>query len=217
MEPLRRLRRAIGPRRAAEKPPPLTLTLPDRLASYPANTRIGEENKFLHRVTLGGRGRFDSHLDIGSYCDLEGFWFFADRGGSLSIGSRSELNARSTFDILERIEIGDDVLLGQEIHVTDNDAHSLDWNNRRHDHMARRRGQRDWSVVARAPVRIESKCWIGRRVSILKGVVIGEGAVVAEGSVVTRSVEPWTLAAGVPAREIRSLPQPGEDEGAQAP
>ena len=126
----------------------------------------------------------------------------------ITIGSRSELNGGCTLEVIEAIEIGDDVLIGAEAYISDNDSHSDDWNERRHDHMARRRGERDWSVVARAPVRIADKAWIGRRVTILKGVEIGEGAIVATGSVVTQAVEPWTLVAGVPARRIRDVPRP---------
>lgn len=44
--------------------------------------------------------------------------------------------------------------------------------------------------------------WIGARSVILQGVTIGEGAVVAAGSVVT--MPPWTVAAGVPARIIKT-------------
>ena len=66
-------------------------------------------------------------------------------------------------------------------------------------------GNRGWNVVPHAPVRIETKAWIGRRAMILKGVTVGEGAIVAAGSVVTGSVDPWTVVAGVPARTIRHL------------
>ena len=50
---------------------------------------------------------------------------------------------------------------------------------------------------------IESDVWIGTRAVILAGVTIGRGAVVAAGAVVTRSVEPYAIVAGNPARLIR--------------
>lgn len=55
-----------------------------------------------------------------------------------------------------------------------------------------------------APVRIGKDVWIGASVSIVAGVTIGDGAVVGAGSVVTRDVEPFAVAAGNPARMIRS-------------
>lgn len=55
------------------------------------------------------------------------------------------------------------------------------------------------------PVRICSKAFIGIGVIILPGVTIGEGAVIAAGAVVNKSVEPWTMVGGVPARFIRKI------------
>ena len=53
------------------------------------------------------------------------------------------------------------------------------------------------------PIIIKDSCWIGLRVSILKGVIVGEGAVIGVGSVVTKNVGERTMVAGVPARKIR--------------
>ena len=53
------------------------------------------------------------------------------------------------------------------------------------------------------PVVIGDGCWIGANVTILKGVTIGEGSVVAAGAVVTKSCEPYSILAGVPAKVLR--------------
>ena len=49
---------------------------------------------------------------------------------------------------------------------------------------------------------IGDRAWICFRSIILPGVTIGEGAVVAGGAVVSRSVEPYTIVAGSPARPV---------------
>jgi len=46
---------------------------------------------------------------------------------------------------------------------------------------------------------------IGAGATLIQGLEIGFGAVIAAGAVVTRNVEPLTLVAGVPAREIRRI------------
>jgi acetyltransferase-like isoleucine patch superfamily enzyme len=51
---------------------------------------------------------------------------------------------------------------------------------------------------------IEEDVWIGVRVTICPGVRIGRGSVIGAGSVVTRDIPEYSVAAGVPARVIRS-------------
>ena len=57
-----------------------------------------------------------------------------------------------------------------------------------------------------SPVHIKDLVYIGSRVTILTGVEIGEGAVVSSGAVVTKSVPPWTIVGGVPAKFIKNRP-----------
>ncbi|MFO1257755.1 MAG: acyltransferase [Gammaproteobacteria bacterium] len=52
-------------------------------------------------------------------------------------------------------------------------------------------------------VKIEDDCWIGINVVIMPGVIIGKGAVVGANSVVTKHVGPYTVVAGVPAKQIK--------------
>jgi len=58
-------------------------------------------------------------------------------------------------------------------------------------------------TFVRAPIRIEDDVWIGTHSVILPGVVIGKGAVIGAGAIVTREVLPFTVVAGVPAKELR--------------
>ncbi len=57
-----------------------------------------------------------------------------------------------------------------------------------------------------APVVIEEGADLGLNAVILPGVTIGAFSQVAAGSVVTKSVEPRTVVAGVPAAKMRSWP-----------
>ena len=50
---------------------------------------------------------------------------------------------------------------------------------------------------------IEQDVWIGSRVTILMGVVIGRGSTIAAGAVVTKDVPPYSVVGGVPAKFIR--------------
>ena len=53
---------------------------------------------------------------------------------------------------------------------------------------------------------------IGTAATIGAGVEVGRGAIVAPGAMATKDVAPWTIVAGVPARELRSV---DEDSRAQ--
>jgi acetyltransferase-like isoleucine patch superfamily enzyme len=56
-----------------------------------------------------------------------------------------------------------------------------------------------------APVVLEKNVWVTVGVIILPGVTIGEGSVIAAGSVVTENIPPNCLAAGNPAKVIKTL------------
>lgn len=51
-------------------------------------------------------------------------------------------------------------------------------------------------------ITIADDVWIAAKAVILPGAAIGEGAVVGAAAVVAKSVPPWTVVAGNPAREI---------------
>lgn len=50
---------------------------------------------------------------------------------------------------------------------------------------------------------VESDVWIGCNVTLLAGVTIGRGSTVAAGAVVTRSMPPYSVIGGVPAKVIK--------------
>ncbi|MDG1143827.1 MAG: acyltransferase [Burkholderiales bacterium] len=62
-----------------------------------------------------------------------------------------------------------------------------------------------WRQVRSSAVCIGNDVWIGANAVILPGVSLGDGVVVAAGAVVSRDVAPYTVVAGIPAREIRQV------------
>ncbi len=50
---------------------------------------------------------------------------------------------------------------------------------------------------------IEDDCWLGTGVRVLDGVTIGKGSIIGAGAVVTKSLPPYSIAVGVPAKVIR--------------
>lgn len=58
-------------------------------------------------------------------------------------------------------------------------------------------------TFSKGPVEIGHNTWIGDKANILSGVQVGHGSVVAAGTTVTKSVGPFEIVAGSPARLIR--------------
>lgn len=63
---------------------------------------------------------------------------------------------------------------------------------------------RDLATGQVRPIRIGARCFIGGGSTILPGVSIGDGSIIAAGAVVGDDVPPASIAAGVPARVIRT-------------
>jgi acetyltransferase-like isoleucine patch superfamily enzyme len=57
-------------------------------------------------------------------------------------------------------------------------------------------------------VHIGDESWLGHGCVVLPGVTIGRHSVVAAGAVVTNDVPDYSVAAGVPARVIKTLEKP---------
>jgi maltose O-acetyltransferase len=64
-------------------------------------------------------------------------------------------------------------------------------------------------VTRARPIKVGRAAWIGAGSILLPGVTVGEGTVVGAGSVVTRSLPARVVAAGNPARVLRSVDDPG--------
>jgi acetyltransferase-like isoleucine patch superfamily enzyme len=117
--------------------------------------------------------------------------FWSDHGLQLRIGSRVFVNHGCTINDLGGIDIGDQVMIGPNVQLITS-GHATAPAERR-------------SMITVAPIVIERGVWVGAGATVLAGVTVGEDAVIAAGAVVTRDVPPGTLAAGVPARVVKTL------------
>lgn len=143
-------------------------------------------------------------LTIGKECFIRDKIVFERAAAKLTVGDRTFLG-NGLIAIAQSVEIGSDVMLAWGVTIVDHNSHSIRFSERSGETQRWLKGHKDWSGVSIASVRIQDKVWVGFNAIILKGVTIGEGAVVAAGAVVTKSVPPWTVVAGNPARVIREI------------
>ena len=97
------------------------------------------------------------------------------------------------------VTIGDGVLLGSRVHITDH-AHGS-YSGPSQDSPTTPPAERRLSEGR--PVVIERNVWLGDGVVVLPGVRIGEGSIIGANSVVSKNVPPNVIAVGAPATPIK--------------
>ena len=143
-------------------------------------------------------GEFARYFVLKIFCKkIQSLWvragtafFFPE---NISIGRRVSINDNVFINGYGGVEIMDDcgVAYGTAIISEDHEISDLDVPIREQPKIP-------------GKITIERNVWIAANCTILKGLTIGEGSVVASGSVVTKSVPPYSIVGGNPARVIRS-------------
>jgi len=109
--------------------------------------------------------------------------------GECTFGRDVFVNRWFSLSCYEAVAIGDRVRIGERVSIHDEN----------HDTAS------DVRAFLTERVTLGEAAWIGAGVTILPGSTIGAGSIVGAGSVVRGEIPPRSLAAGVPARVIRSL------------
>ena len=143
----------------------------------------------------------EGRLEIGAHTLLEpGVWITAPGSARIRIGSGTFLNLGVMVAAQDLVEIGDHCMLANGCFVSDSDHRFDD-----PDEPVTWQG-----FQSRGPTLIGDNCWLGANVVVTSGVTIGERCVVGANSVVTSDLEPFSIAAGVPARLLRRVQFPAE-------
>ena len=115
----------------------------------------------------------------------------------LEIGDNVDIGWQCTLSVGRRIVVGDNVRLAGKIMLAGFPGHPM-------NAADRAAGLPDTPDQV-GDIVLERDVWLATGVTVLAGVTIGAGTVVAAGSVVTRDLPAGVLAAGVPARVVRTL------------
>ena len=115
---------------------------------------------------------------------------------NLSIGNNCSFGAYNHITCANKITIGDSLLTGKWVTITDNSHGETD-----KDTLGMRPQKRP--ITSKGPVVIGNNVWIGDKATILPGVTIGDGAVIAANAVVTKDVPAYSVVGGNPAKVIK--------------
>lgn len=138
----------------------------------------------------------EGRLQIGPQVLFEpGVWLTAPAPGRIVIGSGCFLNLGVMVGAAELVEIGEHCMFANGCFVSDAD-HRFDDPQR----------PVPWQgFVAKGPTRIGDNVWCGANVVVTGGVAVGRRSVIGANSVVTEDIPPFSIAAGAPARVLRSI------------
>ncbi|UQX89914.1 acyltransferase [Jatrophihabitans telluris] len=111
--------------------------------------------------------------------------------GTLRVGDKAVFGRNDVVNCYLDIEIGAASIIADLVYIVDFDHVFSDITRPIKD-----------QGISKAPVGIGADVWLGTKVSVLRGTVIGPGSVVAANAVVSRDVPEFSIVAGVPARVI---------------
>lgn len=183
-----------------------------RITSYIQKRLSTFKNRFLvsncgkHAVFMAGtRIIGGEHISIGNHviirrrCTLaaQTEYFGQKLHSSITIADGVDLGEDCLITASNKIVIGENTLTGRLVTITDNSHGDTSQND-----LSKAPHERP--IISKGQVIIGKNVWIGDKVTILPNVHIGEGAVIAAGAVVTKDIPAYSIAAGVPAKVVRT-------------
>lgn len=142
------------------------------------------------------RCNWPNKLILGSFCEIQDdvdfrIWQPFNDSSYIKLGEKVFIGHACEFVCNTKISIGNNCLIASRCTINDT------------GHEFSRNEPINLQAITSKEIIIENDVWIGTSCIILQGVTIGEGSVIAAGSVVNKSIPPYEVWAGVPARFIK--------------
>lgn len=168
-----------------------TRILAIHLISYGKNISISED---CHIDALSKNGIIiGDNVTIQKRTIIECTGSLRHLGKGLILGDNVGIGSNSFLGCAGGIEIGDDTIIGNYVSF-----HSENHNFDRGDIPIRLQG------VNHKGIKIGKNCWIGAKVTILDGTIVGDGCVIAAGAVLNKEYPENSIIGGVPAKVLKS-------------
>lgn len=161
---------------------------------HPHRIVLGDNVIIDDNCVLDGKGTDDVTIAIGDNAIIGRNTTLSCKGGTIRVGEKANISVNCSFISESELIIGRKVLVAGHCYAIAGGNHGI--------------ARTDIPVVeqpclTRGGVHIDDHAWLGAGVVVLDGVRVGRDAVVGAGAVLTRSIDPFTVAAGVPGRVLR--------------
>lgn len=158
-----------------------------------AKTKL-HDGVYIDALSEASGGVFiGSNVVLGRNTRIECTGSLKSLGKGIHIGDRTTFAGNCFFGAAGGIEIGDDVVAGQQIRFHSENHNYLDM-----DMLIKDQG------VTHKGIKVGNNCWIGAGAVFLDGAEIGDGCVVAANAVVTKKFPSNSVIGGIPARVIKN-------------
>lgn len=149
-------------------------------------------------------GSTKNEITIGKRIRLQGK-LASQHGGEIRIGNYSQLGKNSIIGAVNSIVIGDFVSIAHNVTIMDNNNHPVQPDDRKIKQFSNPGHEfRSWKYSISKPIEIKNNVWIGANARINKGVTVGENSIVGANAVVTKDVPKNSVAAGNPAKIVKT-------------
>ena len=134
-----------------------------------------------------------ARLVVGAYTHFGAHARVRAHEGTLRIGEKSVIGIRNTLNCWIDLSVGRACLFGDDVYVCD------------FDHVTERLDipVKDQGIV-KSPVRIGDDVWLGTKVVVTRGTLIGDHCVVAASAVARGTYPERSVVAGVPGKVVRT-------------
>lgn len=124
--------------------------------------------------------------------------------GKIIIEENVKIGDNSYIGSVESVIIGKNTVISTNVTIMDNNNHPVNPDDRlSYCHLVQT-PYRGWKYSNSKPINIGQNVWIGTNARINKGVIIGDNSIVAANSVVTKDIPPNSIAAGNPAKIVKT-------------
>ncbi|GAB4236165.1 MAG: hypothetical protein Kow0049_21150 [Stanieria sp.] len=160
---------------------------------HPHKICIGDNVVIDDYAVLDAKGSDNQGIMIGNNVMIGRNTVISCKNGDITIGDNTNIAMNCFIQSGKQVTIGKNVLLAAYCYVIGGGDHEFE--------------RTDIPIIAQGQVikgiTIEDNCWFGAAVKVLDGVAIARDTIIGAGAVVTKSISPFKIAVGIPAKVIK--------------